>query len=313
MRTGSFVTAALALMLASGLALSVSAQERAPREEVKTEKTLPVQGIEEIKVSVQIGPVRVFGDNPNAVQIKAVRHAEGGTADDRHRWLSETKVEIEKQGAMLTIKDVVPKSLRENWHAKNFGMGLDLELHVPSRVAMDIATGVGDVETSGLAGGLTVATGAGSVRLKQLSAPGGDVRVNTGAGNVTMDGQAEDVTVKVGAGKVSLKRMDCTGKLLTVDAGAGDVDVALRSLPSSSLKISAGTGRIHLSVPEKARADVSASSGMGSVKSEFALSSQRRNGGSFGGTLSGNLNGGGGTTISLHAGIGEIQLDRQSP
>jgi DUF4097 and DUF4098 domain-containing protein YvlB len=288
---------------------SLSAQERAPREEVKTEKTFPIQGIEEVKVSVQIGPVRVFGDNPNAVQVRAVRHAEGGTADDRHRWLSETKVEIEKQGAVLTIKDVVPKSLQDNGHAKNIGMGLDLELHVPSRVALDIVTGVGDVETAGLAGGATVTTGAGNVRLKQLSAPGGDVRVHTGAGNVTMDGQAGDVIVKTGAGQVSLKRLDCSGKILNVDAGAGDVTVALRSLPSGSLKINAGTGRIHLSVPEKARAAVTASSGMGSVKSEFALSSQRRNGGSFGGTLSGNLNGGG-TTISLHAGIGEIELDK---
>jgi hypothetical protein len=309
MKTRAFVRTVLALMIACGLAASVSAQERRPREEVRTEKTVPIQGIEEVRVSVQIGPVRVFGDNPNAVQIRAVRHAEGGTADDRRRWLSETKVEIEKQGAVLTIKDVVPKSLQQNGHAQNFGMGLDLELHLPPRVAMTIATGVGEVETSGLAGELTVTTGAGNVRLRQLSAPGGDVRVHTGAGNVTLDGKVEDVTVKAGAGQVSLKELDCSGKILSVDAGAGNVDVTLRSLPSSRLSINAGTGRIRLSVPEKARADVTASSGMGSVTSDFALTSQRRSGGGFGGTLSGNLNGGG-TAISLHAGIGEIQLGK---
>jgi len=302
---------AMALLASCCLARSAAAQERGPREEAKTEKTIPVQGIEEVKASVMIGPIKVVADSPNTIQVRAVRHAEGGTADDRRRWLSETKVEIEKQGAALIVKDVVPKSLRQNGHAKNLSMGLDLELHVPSRLAMTLAAGVGDVEATGVAGGLTVATGAGNVRLRQLGGPEEGVTVDVGAGNVTMDGQAGDVRIHSGAGKVSLQNLDCAGKTLFVDTGAGDVSAALRSLPSGNLRINVGTGRIRLSVPDKARADISAASGMGSIRSAFALAGQKQSGGGFGGTLSGNLNGGG-AEVSLHTGIGEIQLERQN-
>jgi hypothetical protein len=320
--------ALLAIGLSAGGALA------AQREETTTEKTVAAQGVVRLKVRVEIGPVHLIADDGDAVQIKAVRVVEGGTATDRRRWLQEPKVTIESQGDTVEVRDVIPDSLKRrgsgrynyDWpHARDFKMHLDVDIRLPRRLISDLSTGIGDLTVDGQAGAVTADAGVGAVKLTHLACGenpvsahtgAGNVRVEgrmgglsaaAGAGNITVEGEVRDLTIHDGAGKIDLNRLTGSGRQWKVDVGAGNVTMALRALPTESLSVHSGVGNLKVTLPARLGASVNLNTGMGHVTSALTLANSHRNGGEFGQTLSGRLNGGG-PTLRLDVGMGDIQL-----
>jgi hypothetical protein len=234
------------------------------------EKSFPARGVRQVKASVQVGTLRVDTDSPDAVRVRAVRRLDGLSASEASRWLERARVVIEQQGSAIVIKDIVPKELQQGNQNKNHPR-LEVEIHMPPDLALEGSTGVGDADVTGQIGDLTMESGVGSLRLR---------------------------------------RINCSGDTVSAKAGVGDITLGLQSLPQRRVKAEVGVGKVRVSLPSRARASVDLNTGMGHVDSRFPLPTPRRVGLNLGGTLSGNLNGGG-IPIEVRVGVGDAQLEKE--
>ncbi len=307
-----FALAAAVLIAWTGLSTTQSiAQGSRPTEETKVEKSFAGDGVNSASLDIWIGNVRVFADSRDAITVKAVRRAEGGSAAERHRWLATATAQIEKLNGVVMLKDIVPQSLRGSLdHQSGRGglsASLNVEVHLPRRLGVYVIEKVGDIHVGGIGGGVKLNTGFGSLALTDLHCAGKPVSVHVGAGNVTIDGDVGDLTLAGGASGVRASRIRFSGRFADLHVGTGEMDVSVAALPTEHLKIDAGIGAIRLSLPADSRGKVSASTGMGVIQSSLQLSVPRRTGGEMGGRLTGDLNGAG-PLLELHTGLGELHL-----
>jgi hypothetical protein len=310
-RVAVFGTIAIAgLSLAT---LASGAQERAGRDETTTvDKNLPVRGFERVGVDVFIGTIHVYADSPDTVRMRATRSVKGGSPSDRQRWLTETRVEVQERDGELQIKDVVPEELRKHPvqgdDRSNFDTHLNLELHMPRRLALTATSTVGDVEVDGQGAELKIKSTAGKIRLKHLQCAGRSVDVRAGAGNITLEGQVGNLMVTDGAGNLDLSRMACTGDQAEVKTGAGNVTADFTRLPAARCRVDVGAGNVVMNLPAQVRARLQLNSGMGVVRSAFSSRSEQHGRG-MGGSIVGEVNGGG-TALDIHVGMGDIHVEK---
>lgn len=271
---------ALAGVLIGGAAAAVRARdERHPP--VRVERSVPARGIDTVRADVKIGAIRVETGNGDQIEINAVRYFGDLSDEDARRYREGSRVEIDTAGDAVVIKDVIPegswKGDRRSVNGNKSSPRLEVAIRMPRRLALDAKTGVGSLELSG---------GSGP------SAEVGDVRVESGVGDV------------------KLRALACTGSLVSAKAGVGDVSVSFAALPRSEVKADVGVGKLRVGLPASARASVHLASGMGNVSSGFALKKSPRGPFSFGGTQTGDLNGGG-PAVRLNVGVGDARLDRE--
>jgi len=206
--------------------------------------------------------------------VKAVRIAEGGTAEERRRWIEESRLEIDQDERTLVIKDVVPKHRRSDRafrRREGSNARLEVDLHVPPGLALELSSLAGSTDVEGRVGDLKVQSTAGAVRLKWL---------------------------------------ECTGRRLEVNATAGEVTLDLRSLPSETLSVNVTAGKVRMGVPSSAKARVEMSTITGTVSSGASLASRKHSKGLVGQSLSGELNGGG-VPLRIHVVAGEARLEAE--
>ena len=160
-------------------------------------------------------------------------------------------------------------------------------------------------------------TGNGAV---SITGSGGDVRVNTGNGDLTVDGNTGSVHANTGNGGVPVS--DAHGAVhantgngrvhvttssgpVTVNTGHGDIDVRLGAISKDAdMEFHSGSGHIVVTVPATVDADFDASTGNGSVTSDFDV---RVRGSLNSHHIRGTI-GHGGASIRMTTGNGSVEL-----
>ena len=169
-----------------------------------------------MKATVTIGSIHLVADSPNAIQVTAVRKVKEGASAEAMRWMEQSRVEIDQQGSVLVLKDIVPERQRTSG-SRDSPPRLDVDFHVPPGLDVETATGIGDTDITGRVGDLSLESGVGNVHLRELQ---------------------------------------CAGGLLHVKSGVGDIQLALRSLPEQRVKLEVGVGKVRvwqLAVPAPER------------------------------------------------------------
>ena len=275
------------LALLSGCVAS-SALIAAGQKESRVEKAIPASGIRTVRASVEVGSLRIRTDSAGDLKVVGIRRVKGGTDADQARWLQETKVEIDRQGDTVVIKDIVPESLKKG-HGKDRANGnLMLEVRLPRGLAIESAMGVGDINADGSFGPL---------------------KFKTGVGHVSVSGDAAELLVNTGVGDLKLADVSISGTVADLNAGVGNVDASLRRLPSKDLKIRSGVGNAEVRIPSSTKATASLRSGVGTVKSDFPLTAEKRGPVQIGGSMKGEINGGG-ANLTINSGTGNVNLAR---
>jgi hypothetical protein len=259
------------VLLGQGVALA--AREREERHPpVRVEKTLPAGGVEQVRVEVKIGAIRVRAGEGDAIAVTAVRTFGDLSDADARRWREQSRVEIERRGDAVVIEDIVPESLSQSNKSKSDSPRLEVEIRMPRRLGLDVKSGVGSLEVTGEVG---------------------------------------DVRAESGVGDVKLRRLSCSGSVVTVKAGVGDVLLSLASLPREKVSAEVGVGQATVGLPASAKASVHLNSGMGSVTSAFPLPNPRKSSFiNLGGTRTGDLNGGG-ASVRVNVGVGDARLAKE--
>jgi Toastrack DUF4097 len=199
-------------------------------------------------------------------------------------------------------------------------VSIDYEITVPENTAIHAHTGSGNQSVEGLKGNVSLESGSGDLKLARLS---GEMRFQTGSGNVTghelagpvraKAGSGDIVVDETGAGDVEIRTGSGNITVKGVNGGfhaeAGSGDIHGQGSPKNLWTIRTGSGSVTLRVPSEAAFDVDISSSSGSVTLGHPVTT----------TVQGRVQEsrksvvgkvrGGGPTISVHTGSGDVQVD----
>lgn len=166
------------------------------------------------------------------------------------------------------------------WHEPK----VEIELDVPAHSNLDLETGFGDVTASGLDAKSRFNTGFGHVRMSNYN---GALDAESGFGDMTVDGRFDSLLLKTGFGHI------------TANAAQG-------SRLTDAWRLSSGFGDVRLRMPSDLNADVHASTGFGSVSTDYPITiSGMKEHSSIDGRI-----GSGGPPLELETGFGSVHIEK---
>jgi hypothetical protein len=191
---------------------------------------------------------------------------------------------------------------RDRGWSRNFRPpSLNVTIRVPAGVRLAVHSGNGDIAVTGAHAELVARSGNGRVR---VSGTAGEVDAASGNGEVTVENVRGPVSANSGNGDV---RVTTVQGPVSARSGNGDLIVRMTELRiADDMEFTTGNGRIELTVPAEFHANIDASTGNGSVRTDFPIQiTGRMSKTRLRGTI-----GQGGRRLRLVTGNGEIELRR---
>jgi DUF4097 and DUF4098 domain-containing protein YvlB len=276
------------------------------------DRTFQVNGNVDLEVLTRSGDITVRNGAAGTVSIHAKIHSGSSWFGGDHK------------GEVQELQNNPP--IRQNGNSVRIdyvnlnNISIDYDVTVPENTAVRAHTGSGDQTIEGLKGNIDLESGSGDLKLAHLT---GDMRFQTGSGNVRGRELSGPAKVKAGSGDIEFEEMGegdveiRTGSgNITVSginggfhAEAGSGDIHGKGLPKSMWSVRTGSGNVSLNVPSDAAFDVDISSSSGTVTLGHPVTT----------TVQGRIQEsrksvigkvhGGGPTISVHTGSGDVQVD----
>ncbi len=142
---------------------------------------------------------------------------------------------------------------------------------VPRGAQVRVATGNGAITVERVGGEVSASTGNGRVTVSKTD---GAVRVATGNGDVQVGDAKGAVRVTTGNGRVSVTTAQGP---VEARSGNGDIDVRMTALRASEdMTFSTGSGDVRVTLPPDYNGELDASTGNGSISSDFDLKVEGR-------------------------------------
>jgi hypothetical protein len=280
-------------------------------------------GLAGVKVDVHAGHVAIKSQPGSSVLVTGRRVAEGRQQQDLEGWLQMCQVELtENPGqGLLLVRDVWPAGVPP-WQEADGTVTLELTVEVPLRFSLDANVGVGSLRAEGEFGELKMHSGVGSLTARTesreaslttgsgnilWSGVAGPLNLEAGTGSLTARGRAADTHLSTDTGDLILEPFDAEGAaLLTATTGAGRIQAELTALPARSPEEGAPTATFRAQTgdvlvrfaprpsgsPGEGGARVQATTGTGSVHTDFSLTRQVETNRGAGGSLTGVLGAG---------------------
>jgi DUF4097 and DUF4098 domain-containing protein YvlB len=295
----------LAVVLASSLASFASVAGTFDR-------SFQVNGPVDLEVLTRSGDITVRSGPANTVSIHGKIHLENS-------WFSS-----DRKGEVQELQNNPPirqtgNSIRIDYvNLRN--VSVDYEITVPENTMVRSHSGSGDQTVEGIKGGIDLESGSGDMKLARLT---GDLHAQTGSGNVRAHQISGPIRAKAGSGDIEIEEVGAgdveirTGSgNITVNgvnggfrAEAGSGDIRADGTPKNLWNIRTGSGNVNLRVPGETACDVDISSSSGTVVVNHPVTM----------TVQGRVQDsrksvvgkvrGGGPTISVHTGSGDIHVD----
>ena len=218
------------LVVAAGAAVAV-AGIALPRH--TTSVRTYAEPLHRVVVRLASGKVTLVADRQLGARVTATRHFT----------LRTPAVTSHVESGVLTVAGACPKPTILTCR-------IDLRIGVSPEMAVDVATGSGDVRVENVAGSVRVRSSAGAVAIVGLT---GTADVRTSAGPISGQGLAVTrLRAGTAAGAIGLA-FAVAPDSVSASTGAGDVDLAL---PDESYRVttSAPAGRARVLVPVDADA-----------------------------------------------------------
>ena len=276
------------------------------------DRSFQVNGPVNLEVLTKSGDIIVRPGSGNTVSIHARIHSGNSWFGGDH------KAEVQELQNNPPIKQN-GNGIRIDYVNMN-NISIDYEITVPKETTIRTHTGSGDQQVDGIKGNVDLESGSGDLKLSSLA---GEMRFQTGSGNVSGRDLAGPARIKAGSGDIQIEEKGAgdveirTGSgNITVDgidggfhAEAGSGDIHANGSPKNMWNVRTGSGNVNLRVPSEAAFDVDVSSSSGSVTMGHPVAT----------TVQGRVQEskksvvgkvrGGGPTVSVHTGSGNISVD----
>ena len=178
-----------------------------------------------------------------------------------------------------------------NLHCRLFSgnCGLTANLDVPARTAVDLTSGGGNMQLSGIQNNLTLNTDGGDV---SVSGVGGNTDLSTGGGNVSASDLVGNVVFHTSGGDVGVT--DLLASHAELYTGGGNISLVYSKVPAS-LEIQSDGGDISVVLPHSAtRYAITTDLGGGDYSAPVPTDSKS------------------GNTIDVHSGGGNVSITEAS-
>lgn len=200
-------------------------------------------GVEFLDISTVTGDITIKKGNTNEVKV------DGQWDED------EVKVRVSHTGKSLTISE---KSRGNNTDSD----ASNWVIIVPDGLNLDVNSGTGSLEISGMEGDLQANTGTGDIQISDME---GRFDVNSGTGEIEIDNAKGKFDLNSGTNDVIV--VNASGKF-SANSGTGDVKFQTVN-PTGNSSLNSGTGDVEFVVDSAISADLSLNSGTGDAVLDF--------------------------------------------
>jgi len=227
--------------------------------------TIPANGIFSVKNFN--GPVDVRASTGNAVEFRAEKMPRGGDVRDAAFVVSTSRTGDVTICSVREDDDTCEGNGRNsdrNWRQRE--IRVSMTVLVPRNVRLKVATGNGELSVENVGNEVEAATGNGRVKVVGTE---GKVRVSTGNGEVEVRDAKGQVRVSTGNGDVDVTTSEGP---VEVSSGNGNIDVRMSALRArEDMEFSTGSGSVRLTLPANFNGELDATTGNGSINSDFDL------------------------------------------
>ena len=253
-------------------------------------------------LDVDYASVDVQTHGASEVLVVMEREFEGASRDERKELLSRHEYSFEQDGNDVIVEVRFEEKGDRSWRRWKGDHDVDVHLSItiPTEYNVEFRSGAGDVDIDDLVGFIEGRTGAGNIRIGMTE---GSVDVASGAGDVRVRGARGDVYVQSGAGNVTLD--DVEGQI-EARTGAGNIVATVSRDLAGSSSFDTGAGNVTVYLDERVGADIRAKASLGSARTDYDLLIKGKY---MSKSFSGEVNGGG-PTITMSAGVGNVSLRR---
>jgi hypothetical protein len=164
------------LLLTCVVLIAVVAGAQATEPERYT-KTFPLSSGGALSVRNDRGRISVEGWDKKEVVVDVYKHFEGenvGVGPDRESWMRQATVEFDASASRVDVRVHRPENFCIGYC--NYRGWIDLTIHAPRSLRLDIVQDRAPVEVSAIEGSVTVRTDRAPVRLERIT---GGVRVHS--------------------------------------------------------------------------------------------------------------------------------------
>jgi hypothetical protein len=300
---------AIKFAVAAGLAAVISLTAPGMRAEDVT-KAFTVNGRAIVRVDTNDGSVRVTSGDNKEVQFRVEYQG--------YELNRNLRVDTRQDGDKVELVARVSGHWGFSWGGHN--RNLRIEVRMPKSGDLQVSTGDGAVEASGVDGNVTISTGDGSVKANELTGTidlhtgdgsinvsqlKGEIKMRTGDGSIEAHGLDGKVTADSGDGHIKLEgRLDG----LNIKTGDGSVEARVDngSRMNAAWNIHTGDGSVDMTLPGDLQANIDASTGDGHISLGMPVTVE----GSFSNSqIHGKMNGGG-QPLVIHTSDGSIRLSK---
>lgn len=253
-----------AISIAAAIFLSVTMVARVwawPGVHETQTKTYPLSAQGVVAVDDSSGDVTVTGWDSDRVEVTATKTAFS------HDDLQRIETRADSTSDRLLLAGVLPNNC--------FNCDVSLDIHVPMRAHLTIATSSGDVTIHSFEGPARVDTSSGDVEVRDA---GGEVHLHASSGDVKLDGIRGPLDAITSSGDI-----DASGLAndLNLVSSSGSVSAEFSHVNAvHSVRMVTSSGDIELTVPRGTGFKIEATTGSGSIDSNLALPIRERDSGS---------------------------------
>jgi putative adhesin len=253
----------LAISLTSAVSGVADAQLVGRNEAVYTWRgTIPTGG--QFTVRNFNGPIDVRPASGSTVELRAEKRTRGGGD------ITDVAFEVRKSGNDVSICSTQNEDSCEGdrhsdngWHRQ---VTVAMTVLLPRGVRLKLATGNGAVSVERAGSDVQASTGNGRVTVVETE---GTVNISTGNGEVEVRNAKASVHVSTGNGNVNVATVEGP---VEVSSGNGDIDVRMSALRArEDMSFHTGSGDVTLTLPANYNGELDASTGNGSIRSDFDL------------------------------------------
>jgi hypothetical protein len=177
---------------------------------------LDTRGINALEVDAGAGKLTVHGvaDIQN-IQVRATINVPDESEDKAKEMIaSALKLSLEKVRDRARLEAHFDRTF---WSWDD-SPSVDLEIHVPHSLALDIDDGSGSLQVMNVAADVVIDDGSGSIKVEKV----GDVVIDDGSGSIKIVGVERNVWIEDGSGSITVRQV---GGSVTIDDGSGGIDV----------------------------------------------------------------------------------------
>jgi DUF4097 and DUF4098 domain-containing protein YvlB len=231
----------------------------------------PLRAGASLTVKNHNGPIDVRPGTGTQVELRAEKRTRYGNESD-----VAFDVETSSNGDITicsTLRDNNPcDENQRGWNSDNGrSVSVAMTLLVPAGAQVRVSTGNGAVSVERVGAEVSASTGNGRVNVLNTNGP---VRVSTGNGDVVVREAKGSVRVSTGNGRVTVST---TEGPVEARSGNGDIDVRMTAVrPSEDMTFSTGSGDVRVTLPTGYNGELDASTGNGSIESDFDLKLEGR-------------------------------------